>query len=420
MRTGRHGHATDRDASASREPTVGAAPALDALRAQLGDAVLEARIAEARKREEVLARLLSAIAAGMNLEEAAQHLGSPVSASTLRRWLGRWRALGVAGLVDQQAGPPRRTAQVTPAGTRAQLSLGGIPDQTSRERRSLRRTGRRGAPPSPLIKWSGSKAAIAARLVSLAPAAFGHYHEPFVGGGALFFALRPGRAFLGDRNAELVNLYQVVRDSPEALIRALSAHENTRERYLAVRGIHPEVLPPIERAARTLFLNRTCFNGLYRVNRHGLFNVPYGSQAHTSFFQPTVVRTAHRTLRGADISCEDFEACAKRAGGGDFIYLDPPYAAGLRRAKSFKYQADGFDDADQRRVADLFRLLDRRGCFVMASNADCALTRELYRGYDIEAMTVPRRIGGAEKSRGRAAEIVVRNYGGRRGTLPGI
>ncbi len=125
--------------------------------------------------------------------------------------------------------------------------------------------------PSPLLKWPGSKVPFVAHLASLAPARFERYHEPFVGGGALFFALRPARPLLGDRNAELVNLYEVVRDEPEALIKAMAAHENTREHYQRVRGLHPDALPPVERAARTFFLNRTCYNGLYRVNRHGLF-----------------------------------------------------------------------------------------------------------------------------------------------------
>ncbi len=260
---------------------------------------------------------------------------------------------------------------------------------------------------------------IVTHLAALAPARFERYHEPFVGGGALYFALRPERAFLGDRNAELVNLYRVVRDEPDALIEALSAHENTREHYHRVRGLHPDALPPVERAARTFFLNRTGFNGLFRVNRHGLFNVPYGNQAHMSRFQPTIIRAAHRALRIADIFCEDFEGSAARVRSGDFVYLDPPYAVGLNDGEPFKYQADGFGEAEQRRVADFFRSLDRCGCLVMATNADCALTRQLYAGFEIEALSVGRRIGGRQ-GRGDAAEIVVRNYAGRRGVLPGL
>jgi len=398
------------------------APDLDALRQQLGDAVLEARIAEARSREEILTRLEAATASGVSFQEAVQSLGTSTPRSTLRRWFQRWRSLGLAGLVDQQRGPPPESVRATrgPAPAHAQLALSGLIDCPPRPRAAPRTSGRRGGTPSPLLKWPGSKVPFVANLASLAPAHFERYHEPFVGGGALFFSLRPERPSLGDRNAELVNLYQVVRDEPDALITAMAAHENTREHYQRVRGLHPDALPPVERAARTLFLNRTCYNGLYRVNRHGLFNVPYGNQAHTSFFQPTIVRAAHRALQGAEVFCEDFEACAGRVRPGDFVYLDPPYAVGLSDGKAFNYQADGFGEAEQRRVAELFRLLDQRGALVMASNADCQLTRQLYAGFEIDALSVRRRIGGRQERRGRAAEIVVRNYTGRRGVLPGV
>jgi DNA adenine methylase len=238
-----------------------------------------------------------------------------------------------------------------------------------------------------------------------------------VGSGALFFALRPAAAFLSDQNRELVNLYLVVRDEPEALLAALARHRNTREDYYRVRGIHPDDLPPVERAARTLFLNRTCFNGIYRLNSHGLFNVPYGSQAHTSFFHPEAIRRAHRALPGTEIRCRDFEAAAGEARRGDFVYLDPPYAASGR---TFNYQAEAFGEAEQRRVGEVFRRLDARGCLVMASNADCELTRQLYAGFEVEALSVIRQVGGHAGRRGRAREIVVRNYGGRRNALPGV
>jgi DNA adenine methylase len=399
----------------------GLSPDLDSLRRQLGDALFEARLAVARTREGILQRLEASRAEGIGFEQAAESLGAGVSSQTLRAWLKRWRSFGLAGLVEQRRGQPPDPSRAARAAAPAQvqLALGGTAEGAAGERVAPRPR-RRGGLPSPLLKWSGSKVAIVAELVSLAPARFERYHEPFVGGGALYFALQPERATLGDRNAELINVYQVVRDEPEALLTAMALHENTPEHYNRVRGIHPDSLPPVQRAARTLFLNRTCYNGLYRVNRHGLFNVPYGSQAQTTFLQPTIIRAAHRGLRGAEIVCEDFEACAGRARAGDFVYLDPPYAASLRDGKRFAYQAGGFDEDAQRRVAELFRLLARRGCFMMASNADCELTRRLYAGFEIDALSVPRKIGGREGRRGRAAEIVVRSYTGRRGQLPGL
>jgi len=291
-----------------------------------------------------------------------------------------------------------------------QLELAAILGSAAQPRPARPFARRQGTARAPLLKWPGSKLPIVSRLVSLAPPRFARYHEPFVGGGALFFALRPNMGFLGDVNAELVNLYCVVRDEPQALVAALDRHVNTREHYYHVRAQAPETLPPVERAARTFFLNRTCFNGLYRVNGRGVFNVPYGDQAQNAFLQPHLILGAHRALQGMEVRCEDFEACEARVRPGDFIYLDPPYAASLNGGPAFKYQPDGFGEAEQHRVAHLFRRLHERGGLILASNADCALTRSLYRGYLVEPLAVTRFIGGREERRGLAKEIVVRNY----------
>jgi len=417
-----HGALSGRRGSVVSTATMEEPPDLASLRRQLGAAVVEARLAEARGREATLKRLEAEMAPGASLRDAAQRLGVAVPASTLERWLRRWRSHGLAGLLDRHRGRTPTPARVVPSGVprHEQMALTGLAGQAAPSPRRDPSRKRGGAPTSPLLKWPGSKMAIVSKLVSLVPARFERYHEPFVGGGSLFFVLRPGHAILGDRNAELVNLYRVVRDEPDALVAALRGHENTREHYHRVRGIHPDALVPVERAARTLFLNRTCFNGLYRVNRHGLFNVPYGSQAHTTFFQPALIHGAHRALRGVEVHCEDFEACGARARSGDFVYLDPPYAVGLNAGRVFKYQAGGFGEAEQRRVADLCRQLDKRGCLFMLSNSDCPLTRELYAGFELEALSVARRIGGPQGRGDRAAEIVVRNYSGRRGALPGM
>src|SRR6266545_6486529 len=153
--------------------------------------------------------------------------------------------------------------------------------------------------------------------------------------------------------------------------------------------------PAIEAAGPHLFLNRTCFNGIYRVNRHGLFNVPYGSQEHTTFFHPETLRQTHVALTDVDISCRDFSLGAERARSGDFVYVDPPYVTGLRGGQGFtRYQAGGFGEADERRVADMVRVLDRRGCLVMVSGADSEVTRALYQGFRVDSFTVQRKVGG--------------------------
>jgi DNA adenine methylase len=337
----------------------------------------------------------------MPLAEAVAQHAAKLRLGTVTRWIAQWRQEGLLGLVDRRAGPPA----VAPR----QLSLDFPRTRTAPRTTAGRRS--RGRPALPLVKWSGSKAAMAAQLAALVPSRFVTYHEPFVGGGAVFFALQPACSFLSDLNAELVNVYAVVKQQLEPLLAALAQHQNTREHFLAVRGVHPDTLPPVERAARTLFLNRTCFNGLFRVNRAGLFNVPYGSQQHTTFFQPDSLRRAHLALQSAGLACRDFATCADQARRGDFVYLDPPYVSGLRGDQGFvSYQADGFDEADAERVAQLFEQLDRQGSMVMLSNPDTAVTRARYRGFRIESLSVRRQVGGHADRRGRAREIVVRNY----------
>jgi DNA adenine methylase len=388
--------------------------ALETLRQQLGEAIWEARLAEARAREEAVRNVLAALSSGASFAAAAREHAPQVGVTAVKKWVGRWQAEGLAGLVERRAGAPR-----APAEPSVQLSLGAVlhvVHDAPGQRRPRDARGRRAG----LLKWSGSKEAVVDQLVAMAPAELGRYHEPFLGGGSLFFALRPKVSFLADTNAELINLYRVVRDEPEPLLDALARHRNTREHFTQVRGLHPDALPPVERAARTLFLNRTCFNGIYRVNSKGIFNVPYGNMPHQGFFVPDAIARAHRSLAGAELSCEDFERCGERARPGDFVYLDPPYPSGLRGEASglLEYQAGGFSEDDQRRVAALVRRLDQRGVRFMLSNSDCELTRELFTGFCIDTLAVRRNVGGHAGRRGMAREIVVRNYTRARDTLP--
>jgi DNA adenine methylase len=387
---------------------------LDSLRRQLGDAIWTTRLAEACEREVVVRKVLAAVDSGTTFVAAAREHAPEVCVQSVRRWVDRWRAEGVEGLLDRHAG----VAKVSRAGSVAQLSLGDLLGTSVPPDSPGRRGGRGGK--AGFVKWSGSKAAVVDQLLALAPPRFERYHEPFLGGGSLFFALRPKASFLSDRNAELINLYVVVRDQPEPLLEALALHENTRDHYHHVRGIHPDTLPSVERAARTLFLNRTCFNGMYRVNSKGIFNVPYGNMPHHGFYLPDAIWRAHRDLAGAQLACEDFELCAARAEPGDFVYLDPPYPSGLRGGPfdPVKYQTGGFSVDDHRRVAELVRRLARRGVLFMLSNSDCELTRELFSAFRIDTLSVRRRVGGHAERRGVAQEIIVRNYEGSRNALP--
>lgn len=395
------------------------APAdLEALRSQLGNAIVDARLAAARAHEEIVRRVLEAVRSGEPAAAAARRVAPHVSPSTIERWIQRWKLHGLAGLVSRRAGaPPDRVRSRRPVPQPEQLSL-VTPFEAAARPHPARRLGSRGKRARGLLKMPGAKWAVVDRLVGLAPARFTTYHEPFLGTGALFYALRPPAAVLSDANTEFVNLYEVVRDAPAKLLAALQGYANTRAEYLRVRGIRPGALPPVERAARTMFLNRTAFNGLFRVNAAGLFNVPYGSMDHSTFFQPQVVWAWHRALAGATLIAADFAGAADRAQAGDLVFLDPPYARGLRSDWRFDYQAGGFGDADHRRVADLMRRLDRRGCRLMVTNSDCDFVRDLYRGFRLERVRVPRHVGGRGTRRGVAAEIVACNYDRREARMP--
>jgi hypothetical protein len=203
-------------------------PDLESLRRQLGEAILEPRLAEARRREQMVRRLEAARAAGVGLPQAARTLEIPHAIETLRAWTGRWLSFGLAGLVEMR-GPPHRSAEARgrPGARQAQLALSGVLEGAPRPRPRGRSPGNRVGAPASLLKWPGSKAPIASKLIALAPVSFERYHEPFLGDGSLFFALRPAKAFGGDVNAELVNLYRTVRDEPGALVEAMARHQDS-------------------------------------------------------------------------------------------------------------------------------------------------------------------------------------------------
>jgi len=372
---------------------------LKALRRQLGAAIYGARLTEAREHKSVLMRIHKAVQRGASFAAAVREHAPVGKLDTLSRWYTRWRQYGLAGLVNGQIGRARKAVRARKTDTRGS---------------AIRPPGKSGRQPLTLLKLPGSKRGIVHELMARMPPRFNRYHEPFLGGGALFMTLCPEVAFLSDHNAEFINVYKVARRSPKALLEALARHRNTSDHYYDVRGIHPDSLSPIERAARTLFLNRTCFNGLFRVNRHGLFNVPYGSQQHTTFYYPDLIWRVHAALKRTTLYSGDFELCAEHALAGDFVYLDPPYPYSRGGARPLHYRAGGFDEDEQDRVARLARLLDQRGCLVMISNADCPLTRKLYRGFHIDKITVHRRVGASARDRGGTGEIIARNYEGRR------
>jgi DNA adenine methylase len=281
-------------------------------------------------------------------------------------------------------------------------------------------------PAHPFLKWAGGKWAIAPQIERLLPRDTRQrvYREPFVGGGAMFFHLQPERAFLGDSLADLVTTYQVVQLHVDALVTRLEKLRATHstEQFYAVRASFNEQkdAPRVERAAWLVYLNKTCYNGLFRTNLSGAFNVPVGRYANTpTIVDPPALRLAAAALAGAEVERAHFEHLLEVAEPGDVIYLDPPYVP-LTKTSSFAAYCDGaFTVDDQTRLAGVFRQLDERGCLLALSNSDTPEVRRLYDGYDMSPIIAPRAISAKASTRGDVTELLIRNVDRYPGSGPG-
>ena len=238
----------------------------------------------------------------------------------------------------------------------------------------------------------------------------GKYFEPFLGGAAVFFHLNHPQSFLSDTNRELVELYQVVKQEVEGLIEVLQIHKYERTYYYGVRSQNPLTLTPVQRAARLIYLNKTCFNGLYRVNSKGQFNVPFGRYKNPNICDPEGLRAASKALRQADISIGDFESILGKAEKGDFVYFDPPYHPMTKTSSFTSYTAGNFGEPEQRRLAEVYARLAERGCYVMLSNSDTPLIRELYCRFHIHEIRANRAINSKPERRGKITELLIVNY----------
>ena len=255
-------------------------------------------------------------------------------------------------------------------------------------------------------------------MENLFPPYFYNYYEPFVGSGAVFFyvksKLKLRTVVLSDINEELMNCFVVVRDRPFELIELLLSHRDnhSREYYYAVRSMGINRLDSIESAARLIYLNKTCFNGLYRVNSKGQFNVPLGDYQNPRIFDKNVLLQASQLLQDVEPRIMTFEKVLDFAGKDDLVYLDSPYIP-LSRTSSFtQYSRSDFSLKEQKRLSDVFRILDSRGCFVMLSNSDHPLMRQLYGDYMKNTVRVSARrmINSMGSKRSAISEIVLRNY----------
>ncbi len=272
------------------------------------------------------------------------------------------------------------------------------------ELRTSRKQLSRGA--KPFLKWAGGKTQLMGDILPKVPTSFGKYIEPFIGGGAVFFGLAPRAAVIGDINPELVNAYRCVRDNVEAVISVLAAHRNEETEFYRVRAICFDELEPVEAAARTIYLNRTCFNGLYRVNKRGHFNAPYGRYANPTICSPDTLRAASVTLQSVDIRCADYKTVLREtASRGDVVFLDPPYLPISRYADFKRYAKEGFDEEDQRELAAEVKRLQRLGCHVILTNSNHPMVHELYGAHEIEVVSSKRNINS--KAGARKGEDVI-------------
>lgn len=270
----------------------------------------------------------------------------------------------------------------------------------------------------PIIKWAGGKRRLLPEIRARIPDSLGVYHEPFLGGGAVLLDLEPERARAGDVNAELIGMLTVVRDDLPALLAALRGHAaaHSPEHYYAVRAMDREPgwagVDPVTRAARLLYLNKTCFNGLHRVNRAGHFNVPYGRYRNPNIVNEVGLRAAHDYLVGAGVqlAVAGFEQTCAAAGRGDFVYLDPPYDVVSDTANFTGYAAGGFGRIEQQQLRDVCDELDARGVRFLLSNSATEFIRGLYSDYRVEIVQVARAINSNPAGRGKVDEVLVRNY----------
>jgi len=265
---------------------------------------------------------------------------------------------------------------------------------------------------SPIVKWVGGKTKLLSELTRRMPPRYRRYYEPFVGGAALFFRVAPERAVLADVNADLIGLYQAVATDVGSVIRRLQHHRDAHDErhYYDMRtrwNDRDSSWNVADRAAAFIYLNKTCFNGLWRVNRAGDFNVPIGRYTDPPICVPEALRAAQVALADADLRNVDYREAVADAGRGDFIYFDPPYDPVTPTANFTSYTSGAFNADDQRELAETARKLVARGCHVMLSNSDTPFVRSLYRGFKIDRVKCSRAINSNASKRGDVDEVIV-------------
>jgi len=262
-------------------------------------------------------------------------------------------------------------------------------------------------PCRPILKWAGGKSQLLGELLPRVPKKYGQYIEPFLGGGALFFALRPKQAIIADSNPEIINLYKTIATNVEGVISCLKKHKNTEESFYKVRSQDWTKLSPEESAARTIYLNKTCFNGLYRVNKSGQFNSPYGRHKNPRIVDEDNLRAASSLLSFTKIIHDDYKNVLKNyAQRGSFIFLDPPYLPMSAFSDFKRYTKEQFHEEDHRELAEEIIRLHQLGCHVILTNSNHDLVHELYGQYRLNIISTRRHISCNGNSR-KGEDVIV-------------
>lgn len=270
---------------------------------------------------------------------------------------------------------------------------------------------------APVLKWVGGKRQLMSEIQKVLPKTYTTYYEPFIGGGAVLFELQPNKAVINDVNGELINLYNVIKDDVELLIEDLKKHENTSEYFYGIREQDRnrneyEKLSKIEKASRVVYLNKTCFNGLFRVNKAGEFNSPFGKYKNPNIVDEVTLRAVSKYFNKADmkiLNC-DFEQSLRNIRKGSFVYLDPPYDPVSSSANFTGYDKGGFNRDEQIRLKKLCDKLDKKGVKFLLSNSATDFIKDLYKDYNIKIVKAKRAINSNGNSRGEVDEVLVRNY----------
>ena len=271
---------------------------------------------------------------------------------------------------------------------------------------------------SPILKWVGGKRQLLDSIEPLIPKC-STFYEPFIGGGAVLFSRQPDKAVINDLNPELINVYLTIKNEPKALIEKLKEHrDNSSEEYFySIRALDRdkevfENMMNVERAARIIYLNKTCYNGLFRVNSSGEFNSPWGRYKNPNITNETTINALHTYFNKANITikCGDYREALKGIRKGAFIYFDPPYMPISSSASFTGYTAGGFGEQEQIALKEQCDALNEKGIKFLVSNSSCPFIEELYKDYIVEKKNKKRAINANPQKRGEIKEVLIRNY----------